>query len=359
MAEPLEELYMPQIEQFGIELRRVGDALVGEVSSEQAVGAVCVYRIDGAGVVTSHRLHVRRDMPFYEHGLPGLVIGELSADSLALCPVDRPRRGGAGGGPGAGAGPGAAAHGEKDAAVAANVTGAVDAAGAARGFGADGSAGVAVFGQDRSERSYLLRAGSLQDAVSMTLLPEWMERWHGELGQAGRALMDGAGETCPDEVAAALGSLMRATTPLFGGKLADGRAVVERMERATQLALAWHRERERAEAASGTLGQARLVRAARRHVRQHLAEPLTIDGIAHDLLTSRSRLCEAFRAETGESLGVYIRRSRMERAARMLEVDAASVGAVAKAVGYPRASSFVVAFEREFGCSPGAWRTRG
>lgn len=354
MAEPLEDLYMPQIEQFGIELRRVGDALVGEVSSEQAVGAVCVYRIDGAGVVTSHRLHVRRDMPFCEHGLPGLVIGELSADSLALCPVDHPRRGGAGGGPGAGAGAGAAAgaRGEKDAAVAAVAAGTL-------GFGADGSAGVAVFGQDRSERSYLLRAGSLQDAVSMTLLPEWMERWHGELGQAGRALMDGAGETCPDEVAAALGSLMRATTPLFGGKLADGRAVVERMERATQLALAWHRERERAEAASGTLGQARLVRAARRHVMQHLGEPLTIDGIAHDLLTSRSRLCEAFRAETGESLGAYIRRSRMERAARMLEVDAASVGAVAKAVGYPRASSFVVAFEREFGCSPGAWRTRG
>lgn len=354
MAEPLEELYMPQIEQFGIELRRVGDALVGEVSSEQAVGAVCVYRIDGAGVVTSHRLHVRRDMPFYEHGLPGLVIGELSADSLALCPVDHPR-GGAGGGPGAGAGAGAAAgaRGEKD------VAGAVGAADTVRGFGADGSAGVAVFGQDRSERSYLLRAGSLQDAVSMTLLPEWMERWHGELGQAGRALMDGAGETCPDEVAAALGALMRATTPLFGGKLADGRAVVERMERATQLALAWHRERERAEAASGTLEQARLVRAVRRHVMQHLGEPLTIDGIAHDLLTSRSRLCEAFRAETGESLGAYIRRSRMERAARMLEADAASVGAVAKAVGYPRASSFVVAFEREFGCSPGAWRTRG
>lgn len=354
MAEPLEELYMPQIEQFGIELRRVGDALVGEVSSEQAVGAVCVYRIDGAGVVTSHRLHVRRDMPFYEHGLPGLVIGELSADSLALCPVDHPRRGGAGGGPGAGAGAGAAAgaRGEKDAAVAAGAAGTL-------GFGADGSAGVAVFGQDRSERSYLLRAGSLQDAVSMTLLPEWMERWHGELGQAGRALMDGAGETCPGEVAAALGALMRATTPLFGGKLADGRAVVERMERATQLALAWHRERERAEAASGTLGQARLVRAVRRHVMQHLGEPLTIDGIAHDLFTSRSRLCEAFRAETGESLGAYIRRSRMERAARMLEVDAASVGAVAKAVGYPRASSFVVAFEREFGCSPGAWRTRG
>lgn len=354
MAEPLEELYMPQIEQFGIELRRVGDALVGEVSSEQAVGAVCVYRIDGAGLVTSHRLHVRRDMPFYEHGLPGLVIGELSADSLALCPVDHPRRRGAGGGPGAGAGAGdaAGAHGEKDAAVAAGAAGTL-------GFGADGSAGVAVFGQDRSERSYLLRAGSLQDAVSMTLLPEWMERWHGELGQAGRALMDGAGETCPDEVATALGALMRATTPLFGGKLADGRAVVERMERATQLALAWHHERERAEAASGTLGQARLVRAVRRHVMQHLGEPLTIDGIAHDLLTSRSRLCEAFRAETGESLGAYIRRSRMERAARMLEVDAASVGAVAKAVGYPRASSFVVAFEREFGCSPGAWRTRG
>lgn len=325
MAEALEELYLPQVEQFGIELRPVGDALVGEVSSELAEGAVCVYRLEGLGVVTSHRLHVRRDMPFFEHGLPGLCIGALAPDSLALCPVD-------------------------------------DAAGKQRGrcapVPASSLAAVAVFGQDRAERSYPLRAGSVQDAISMTLVPGWLNRWDGELGHAGRELMEGVGETCPEEVAAPLARLLRAVTPLFGGSLADGRDVVERVARATEVTLAWHHERERAEAAAGTLEQARLARAARHHVAQHLDEPLTLDALAHDLLTSRSRLCAAFRQETGESLGAYVRRLRMERAARMLEVPMVSVSEVARAVGYQRTSSFVVAFEAAFGCSPGAWRAR-
>ena len=322
MSEALEELYMPQAEQFGIELRRVGDALVGEVAGETATGAVCVYHVEGMGVVISHRLRVRRDMPFVEHGLPGLCIGALSPDSLDLCPVDvtRGRRGCQALAP------------------------------------ASRSAAVAVFGQDRLERSYPLRGGSVQEAVSMTVLPGWIGRWDGELGRAGRELMEGVGETCPEEVAAARAALVRAVTPRFGGGIADGRDVVERVARATEVALVWHRERERAEEASGTLGQARLARAVRHHVVQHLDERLTLDGLARDLLTSRSRLCEAFRAETGESLGAYVKRLRMERAARMLEVPSMSVSEVARAVGYPRASSFVAAFGREFGCSPGAWR---
>ncbi|OUO34243.1 hypothetical protein B5F84_07260 [Olsenella sp. An290] len=81
----------------------------------------------------------------------------------------------------------------------------------------------------------------------------------------------------------------------------------------------------------------RLVCAARHHVAQHLGESLTLDGIARDLLTSRSRLCAAFRAETGEGLGAYVRRARMERAANLLEVASVSVAEVASAVGYPRA----------------------
>lgn len=107
--------------------------------------------------------------------------------------------------------------------------------------------------------------------------------------------------------------------------------------RAAEVALVWHEERERAEAAAGTLEQARLVCAARHHVAQHLGESLTLDGIARDLLTSRSRLCAAFRAETGEGLGAYVRRARMERAANLLEVASVSVAEVASAVGYPRA----------------------
>lgn len=167
---------------------------------------------------------------------------------------------------------------------------------------------------------------------------------------AARELVYGVGETCAGEVAAALDALLRAVTPLFGGALADEGQVMRQMGRAAEVALVWHEERARFEAAAGTLEQARLVRAARHHVAQHLGESLTLDGIARDLLTSRSRLCAAFRAETGEGLGTNVRRARMERAANLLEVASVSVAEVASAVGYPRASSFVVAFERAYGC---------
>lgn len=45
-----------------------------------------------------------------------------------------------------------------------------------------------------------------------------------------------------------------------------------------------------------------------------------------------------------------------ECAAQLLEVPSVGVRQVARAVGYPRASSFVAAFEREYGISTGAWR---
>ena len=120
---------------------------------------------------------------------------------------------------------------------------------------------------------------------------------------------------------------------------------------------AWHEERERAEHDAGTLAQTRLVRAARRTIALHLGDALTLDGLAHDLFTSRTRLCAAFRQETGESVGTYIREARMRRARELLRCPLCSIAEVARAVGYPRTSSFTVAFERVHGCSPTAWRS--
>lgn len=290
-----------------------GGALWGQVSNDVADAQVLVYRIGCAGVVTSHRIRVKRDMPFVERGVPGLCVSTLSADSLALCPVVQP--------------------------------------------GSPHRAGnVAVFGQDSYEQRCPLRAGSVQDAVSITLLPEWFEHWEGESARTARALIESAAETCVEGPERPLDALLRSVTPLFGGRLVDERALQERTEKMAQLTVTWYAERERAECAAGTLAQARLVRAACHLVIRHLGEDLSLDRLARDLFTSRSRLCAAFRQETGEGLGSYVRRTRMERAAQLLEVRSAGVAEVAQAVGYPRVSSFVVAFEREFGASPGAWR---
>lgn len=309
----LGRLYLPQVEQFGVELAPRGDALVGRASNERADAEVCVFRLGGLGVVTSHRILVKRDIPFFEQGVEGLCVATLCPESLALCPVAQPRR-------------------------------------------PRGSGNVAVFGQDGRERTTTLAAGTRQDAVAVTLLPEWFERVGGEHRAAARELMGEVGETCPEGPAAELDALLRAASPLFGGVRADGRLVAAQVGRVVSVALAWHEARERAEAAAGTLAQARLVRAARRHVARHLDEPLTLDALARDLLTSRSRLCAAFARETGESLGAYVTRSRMERAEQLLRAGSLSVAEVAREVGYARPSSFTVAFERTHGCAPSAWR---
>ena len=89
--DPLSDLYLPQIEQFRIPLVERGAALTGSASHEDADARVVVYRMGAFGVVTSHRIRVKRAMPFVERGVPGLCVTTLSADSLALCPVARAR----------------------------------------------------------------------------------------------------------------------------------------------------------------------------------------------------------------------------------------------------------------------------
>lgn len=312
-TEHLSELYMPQVEQFGVKLEQRGDALVGSVSNERADAAVCVYRIGDVGVVTSHRILVKRDMLFCEHALPGLSVASLSADSLALCPIDQPTR--------------------------------------ARPAG-----NVAIFGQDTRELTTPLRAGSIQNATSITLLPEWFNHWDSKGVRTAHIIMETVAEACPGDLATWLNTTLHGMSPLFGGKLLSSGAAAQCVDRIASNVATWHVERERAEQEAGTLVQTRLVRAARRAIALHLGDTLTLDGLAHDLFTSRTRLCAAFRQETGESIGSYIREARMRRARELLRCPLCSITEVADAVGYSRTSSFTVAFERAHGCSPTAWR---
>lgn len=311
MRDQLDELYRPQIEQFGITLEETGDALAGAVSDDRSRACVVVYRLEGLCAVTSHRIEVRREMEFHERSVPGLCVCTLSADSLALCPVAQPRR-------------------------------------------AAGAGNVAVFGHVDEPQQCTLRAGQVHDAVSVTFLPAWFSRLEERERRSAWELIEEPGSACDEDLAHMLDRCLRALTPLFGGRLLDGASALRGAEGAARAAIAWFEERSRAERAAGTREQARLVRAAERFVALHLDAAFTLDDLARTLYTSRTRLCAAFKQEAGESLGAYVRRARMERARQLLERGGGSVAEVAYAVGYPRASSFTVAFERAFGVPPSA-----
>ncbi|HJF66659.1 MAG TPA: AraC family transcriptional regulator [Slackia equolifaciens] len=309
----IRSLYEPQVEQLGVRLEQRGEALWGRADNCIARSQVWVRPLGDAGVITSHSMLVKTDTPFVEQSLPGLCIGALSADSLMLCPIARPH-------------------------------------------GVDPTCNVAVFGQQEGLTDCWLKAGSKQNATSIMLLPRWFDRFDAEIRKAGRALMEEPGESCANEHAASIVACIRRISPLYGTGTADERELAPRIMRATLEAIEWREERNRAERAAGCHEQASLVRATMRMVELNLGGVLSLDAIARDLFTSRSRLCQAFKQETGESLGSYVRRRRMEQASSLLTIRQLSTTEVARAVGYTRLASFDVAFERTFGSSPTAWR---
>ncbi len=307
-------LYAPQVEQLGVQLSPHGNALAGSCDNEKARADVWVRPLGKAGVITSHRMLVKRDLPFFEQSAESLCIGELSADSLALCPIAQPPK--------------------------------------AKAWG-----NAAVFGQQNRMTNCWLRANTWQNATSIMLLPQWFYGLETKQRRVGLALIEEPGEAFEEEDASAFAALARSISPLFGGGVSD-KELHARVAQAALAAIEWHEERSRSERAAGCFEQARLVREAKRYIELNLGKALSLDGIARDLLTSRTRLCAAFKQETGVGIGSYIRRRRMERARDLLEIRQLPIREVALMVGYPRISSFDVAFERAFGTPPRAWRER-
>ena len=70
---------------------------------------------------------------------------------------------------------------------------------------------------------------------------------------------------------------------------------------------------------------------------------------------ARRTLETAFRAHRGTSIAEYIRRQKLQRAARWLGRVHRSVREVAQAVGYRSTAAFGREFRRQFGMPPTDW----
>ena len=99
-----------------------------------------------------------------------------------------------------------------------------------------------------------------------------------------------------------------------------------------------------------------LVQQAKAHIQSHLGSDLSIDQIAQSLYVGRTRLCTAFRHQTGTSLARYIRERRMDQARHLLSSTGEDIAWIGRQVGYMRPSSFSAAFTRETGVAPITWR---
>jgi AraC family transcriptional regulator len=96
-----------------------------------------------------------------------------------------------------------------------------------------------------------------------------------------------------------------------------------------------------------------------RYIREHINEPLDRETLAEIAGFSVPHFHRVFTAHVGESAISYVRRLRLERAARKLRMGAVDITEVALAAGYDTHAAFSKAFKQQFGLSPSEFRQLG
>jgi len=86
------------------------------------------------------------------------------------------------------------------------------------------------------------------------------------------------------------------------------------------------------------------------------ARPWTVEMLADQVALSRSALASKFTRLVGEPPLHYLKRVRLDAAARRLRGTNDKLFVIAAAVGYDSAAAFTRAFERYVGVSPGEYR---
>jgi len=90
------------------------------------------------------------------------------------------------------------------------------------------------------------------------------------------------------------------------------------------------------------------------YIRDHLAEPLTLDQIADRFFLSKHYLCRVFKAATGFSVMEYIIHSRVLRARQLLQ-EGVSVQLAGEMSGFSDNSHFIRTFGHLTGLTPGKY----
>jgi LacI family transcriptional regulator len=101
-----------------------------------------------------------------------------------------------------------------------------------------------------------------------------------------------------------------------------------------------------------------LVEKAVRWIREHADRRLTVTMVARAAGSGRQRLERRFRSVLDRTVQEEIRRAHVEAAKALLGTTRASLAEVAKRSGFTNAALLSVAFQRELGMPPGAYRRR-
>jgi AraC-like DNA-binding protein len=90
-------------------------------------------------------------------------------------------------------------------------------------------------------------------------------------------------------------------------------------------------------------------------MREHLADPWTLDALADEAHLSRSQLARAFDATVGVSPMAYLRKMRVERMARLLASTDMTIAEAARSVGWRNQFHASQCFHAAYGVSLRPW----
>lgn len=95
---------------------------------------------------------------------------------------------------------------------------------------------------------------------------------------------------------------------------------------------------------------------AQSYLNERLDEELRLDDLARVACLSPFHFHRVFRGMTGETVGAFVRRLRMQRAASQLKTSGKPVTDIAFDAGYDSLEGFSRAFHDHYGSAPSAWR---
>ncbi|MGY2051609.1 helix-turn-helix domain-containing protein [Methylobacterium sp. JK268] len=94
------------------------------------------------------------------------------------------------------------------------------------------------------------------------------------------------------------------------------------------------------------------------HMRDRLADDLSLGELAAMAGLSRSQFCRAFRGSTGTTPHRWLTEARIQRAKELMSGTDLPLASIAHATGFADQSHFTTVFRRWAGLPPHAWRRR-
>ncbi len=94
------------------------------------------------------------------------------------------------------------------------------------------------------------------------------------------------------------------------------------------------------------------------HIQRYLDQELTVAQLAELACFSEHHFNRVFKQRVGESLYQFVRRLRLEKAARLLASKSSPVTDVALSCGFANSAAFAKSFKLQFGMSASEWRVR-